>query len=79
MNSQTIEYCKTKYPPGTRIRLKEMSDPYHPVPPGTMGTVQFVDDIGSVHMQWDTGSALALVPGEDSFSIVEQELGHSNM
>ena len=40
-----IQRAKMLYPPGTRIELGEMSDPYAPVPPGTRGTVKFVDDI----------------------------------
>ena len=51
-----------------------MEDP-QAVPPGTRGTVQFVDDIGSIHMNWDNGRTLALVPKEDSFrKLTEQEI-----
>ena len=42
-----IEKIKQQYPPGTRLELKEMDDPYAPVPPGTRGTVALVDDVGS--------------------------------
>ena len=45
-----------------------MSDPWSPVPAGTEGTVEEVDSIGQIHMSWDNGRTLALVPGEDSFS-----------
>jgi hypothetical protein len=44
-----------------------MEDPYAPVESGTRGTVKHVDDAGQLHMQWDNGRTLALVPGEDSF------------
>lgn len=40
---------KEQYPKGTRLELISMEDP-QAVPPGTRGTVQFVDDIGSIHM-----------------------------
>lgn len=59
--------AKQQYPKGTRIELNHMNDPHAPVPPGTRGTVMFVDDIGQIHMQWDNGRTLALVPNEDSF------------
>ena len=29
--------------------------------------------IGQIHMKWDNGRTLALVPGEDSFSVIHQE------
>ena len=64
---QTAERMKQTYPPGTRIQLDHMEDPWAPVPPGTRGTVQYVDDIGQIGMKWDNGRSLSLVPGEDSF------------
>lgn len=59
--------AKQQYPKGTRIELNNMDDPHSPVPPGTRGTVVLVDDIGQIHMQWDNGRSLALVPNVDSF------------
>ena len=68
-----IQRAKMLYPPGTRIVLGEMSDPYAPVPPGTHGTVKFVDDMGGIHPQWDNGRTLGLIYGEDSFRKLTQE------
>lgn len=64
---QKAAMYKELYPKGTRIELNHMDDPWAPVPPGTRGTVVAVDDIGQLHMQWDNGRTLALVPGEDAF------------
>lgn len=61
------QYYKETYPPGTRIELLSMEDPYDPVPSGTKGTVSFVDDLGQLHMKWDNGRTLALVPSQDQF------------
>lgn len=61
------QHYKEAYPPGTRVMLLSMEDPWAPVPSGTRGTVEVVDDIGQLHMKWDNGRTLALVPGEDSF------------
>ena len=66
MNTEDI---KRRYPEGTRIRLGNMNDA-HAVPDGTLGTVQFVDDIGTIHVSWDNGSSLGLIVGEDDFSVV---------
>lgn len=62
-----VERYRQTHPPGTRIELISMDDPYAPVPPGTRGTVTHVDDMGTLHMKWDNGSTLGIVPGEDSF------------
>ena len=61
------QHIKEDYPPGTRVMLLSMEDPWSPVPSGTRGTVDVVDDIGQIHMKWDNGRTIALVPGEDSF------------
>lgn len=55
---QLAERIKREYPPGTRIQLTSMNDPWAPIPPGTKGTVRLVDDAGQIHMKWDNGSGL---------------------
>ena len=69
------ENTKKLYPPGTRIELISMKDPYAPVPAGTRGTVKFVDSVGTIFPEWDNGRTLGIVPGEDSFrKLTQQEL-----
>ena len=51
-----------------------MDDPYAPILPGTEGEVDFVDDAGQLHMKWDNGRSLALIPGEDSFTVLPPKL-----
>lgn len=58
---------RLQYPTGCRIELLEMNDPYAPIQPGTRGTVAYVDDMGTLHMHWDNGRTLGVIPGEDSF------------
>lgn len=65
--SREAPRIKAEYPPGTRILLSQMKDPYSPVPDGTRGTVKFVDDIGQIFMSWDNGRSLPLHVDEDSF------------
>ena len=66
---EQVERLRQRYPAGTRIALHSMDDPQAPSP-GTMGTVVYVDDMGQLGVEWDNGSALSLIPGEDSFSKV---------
>lgn len=45
---------------GRRIKLLKCNDAYTKIPPGTLGTVTLVDDVGTVHTKWDNGSQLGL-------------------
>ena len=65
-----IESIRKEYKPGQRIRLLHMEDPYDPVPGGTEGEISTIDDAGQLHMKWDNGRSLALVPGVDSFVLI---------
>ena len=73
INREIIEQIKKQYPPGTRIELISMSDPYAPIQPGTQGVVSGVDDIGQLHMLWSNGRTLAVIPGEDNFKVIPQQ------
>jgi len=46
---------------GRRVRLVRCNDQYTKIPAGTLGTVQLVDDVGTLHVKWDNGSFLGLV------------------
>ena len=65
-----IEQLRRKYPVGTRIRLTQMNDPQAP-PVGTLGTVVGVDDMGSIMVNWDSGSSLSVVYGVDTWEVVD--------
>ena len=67
MNREQIQRIKEAYPKGTRIELLSMYDPFAPIDSGEKGTVRCVDDMGTIHMQWDNGRTLGLIYGEDSF------------
>lgn len=70
INDKKIEKIKSKYIKGTRIQLIKMFDKIHPVPEGTKGIVDFVDDMGTIHMKWENGSSLGLITGVDEFKII---------
>lgn len=60
-----INMLRAQYPKGTRVELVHTSDPYTKLQPGTKGTVEFVDDAGTIQISWDNGSGLGMIPGED--------------
>ena len=68
-----VRRMKEQYPVGSRIILDYMGDDPRPIAPGTKGTVRVVDDIGTVHCDFDNGRRLGLVPGEDSFHLDTKE------
>ncbi|WP_312072416.1 DUF4314 domain-containing protein [Anaerotignum propionicum] len=68
-----IEKIKEQYPVGTRLELtSDMDDSYAPVLAGTQGEVISVDDIGTLHMQWDNGRSLGIVIGQDHFKVLSK-------
>ena len=61
------------YPPGTRLELISMGKDPDPVPPGTRGTVERVNSLGDIEVDWDNGRSLSLIPGEDNFRKLTME------
>ena len=72
-NERQLLALRERYPAGTRIRLNHMDDPYAPVPDGTVGEVQYVDDAGNIHMVWKNGRTLSLIEGVDDFTIIPDD------
>ena len=64
---RNIQFLKDLYPAGTRVKLVEMNDIQAPSI-GTLGTVMYVDDIGTIHIKWDNGSTLGAAYPEDRVS-----------
>ena len=64
INREIIESIKEEYPKGTRVELLKMADVQTP-PIGTRGTVKCVDSLGLIIVNWDNGSTLSVVYGED--------------
>ena len=76
MGRKEVEALRKKYPKGTRVELVSLEDHYSRMPEGTRGTVDAVDDIGTIHVRWDNGSGLGIVPGVDTVRKVT-EIGGS--
>jgi hypothetical protein len=52
---------------GMRIRLVSMVDDPNPITAGTEGTIRLVDGAGIIHVNWDNGRTLGLIPGVDDY------------
>ena len=69
-NSQEVKRLKETYIAGVKIRLTNMyGEPQMTESPE--GTVDFVDDAGQIHVNWNNGSSLALIVGADSFEVIK--------
>lgn len=64
IREKELQRLRETYKPGDRVELVCMNDIQAP-PIGTKGTVKHVDDAGTIHISWETGSSLGIVYGED--------------
>jgi len=72
--------------PGDRIQLDHTTDEYTFLEPGDTGTVTSVNTLPAgltggkpeqqIDVDWDTGSTLSLIRGEDKFTILTEENEH---
>jgi len=63
-SKEIIDALRHQYHAGSRVILEFMDDPAAP-PTGTEGKVIMVDDVGTVHIAWQTGSSLGIAYGAD--------------
>lgn len=61
LDTNKIEALKETYKKGDRVRLLNMESDYYLIPRGAEGTVEMVDDIGSIHVKWDNGMEVAVL------------------
>ena len=60
-----VDIVRKLYPAGCRVELVRLDDPYSKLTPGERGTVETVDDTGTVFVKWDSGSTLGVIYGVD--------------
>lgn len=66
------EMTTTNTMTGKRVRFIFSADPYTRLRCGDMGTVTGIDDMGTVHVKWDSGSTLGLIrEAGDAWEYVE--------
>lgn len=71
ITKEQLEKLRLRYPKGAKVRLVQMDDVQAP-PLGTEGEVIEVDDTGTIHVQWATGSTLGAVYGEDKVELLDK-------
>lgn len=55
---------------GLRIRmLQKMDDPYRAIEAGEEGVIMYVYDARQIHVKWDNGSSLAVIPEIDHYEV----------
>ena len=76
--ARRADYYRELYPEGTRLELISMDDPA-PVESGMRGSVDYVDDACQIHMKWDNGRTLAVIPHVDNFrKLTQAEIDEEN-
>ncbi len=70
---ELVERMQEKYPPGTRVEVVSLCNEEEHLKPGMKGTVVAVDDQPALLVDWDNGSSLSLLIGQDQFAVIQQE------
>ena len=66
ISKEILARLREEYPAGARVELISMDDPYNiQLTPGATGSVVSVDDMGTIHVQWDCGASLGVIYGVD--------------
>ena len=72
MISETkLNEIKELYPIGTKVKLTKDMDDKYPILAGTIGTIDYIDGEGQLHMIWENGRTLALIPEIDQFETID--------
>ena len=69
---EKLKQLRKYYKEGTRVALVRMDDPYSKLRPGDKGTVSFIDDTGTVFVNWDCGSSLGVLYGVDEIRKIDK-------
>jgi hypothetical protein len=60
-----VTKIREKFPIGSTVELVKFEDPYTTLPIGMRGTVESIDDIGQIRVNWnEKKSGLGFMPNE---------------
>lgn len=71
-SQEIVQALRKRYPKGSRVEHVRMNDPYTNLKAGDLGTVDIIDDVGTIFCLWDNGSTLGVVYGEDEIRTVDK-------
>lgn len=57
---------------GRRVQCLSMENDPFPIEKGSKGTITYIDDAGHIHVKWDNGRGLSLIPNVDRYEILEK-------
>lgn len=75
--TQQLKKLKENYPAGSVVKLLAMDDLQAP-PAGTIGIIKGVDDLGNILVNWETGSRLSLIYGQDKWEVIKWTASKEN-
>lgn len=67
---EEIEKIKETYIPGQKIELINLYSSFHLLLSGRRGMIEFIDDLGNIHVIWERNLNVPLVVGIDEFKII---------
>ena len=65
-----VKFFREQYPTGSRIKLRDLKNTRAP---RKMGTLESIEDDGTFTVRWDNGDVGHLMPGTDSFTVLQPE------
>lgn len=68
--TQQLKKLKAEYPAESVVKLLAMDD-LQALPAGTIGIVKVVDDISDILVDWENGSHLKLIYGQDKWEVIK--------
>ena len=68
-----VDRMRELYPRGTRVEVVSLCNEEEHLKPGMKGTVVGVDDQPALLVNWDNGSSLSLLIGQDSFRVLPDQ------